>query len=216
MTTGSSSTAPTRILLLRHAMTAAPDRFHGAESDIGLGPEGHQQARAAADALAQLRPDAVYSSGMRRARETAEPIARLCGVALGILPDLHERRMGSMSNATIAEVRTEVDQFIRRWGEGDLDAAHPGGESYREMLDRVLPPFLSLADRHCGETIVVVLHGVVIRVLITSLMESFTPADYHRIAIRHVAVNDLRYDDRGWRIAAMDHDAAALIDAVQP
>ncbi|WP_169980072.1 histidine phosphatase family protein [Tautonia rosea] len=211
MTAGSSSSNPTRILLLRHAKTAAPDRFHGAESDIGLGVEGHQQALAAAEALARLRPEAVYSSGMRRARETAEPIARSCGVEPGILPELHERRMGSMSNATIAEVRAEVDHFIRRWGEGDLDAAHPGGESYRAMRDRVVPPFSILAHRHRGETIVVVLHGVVIRVLITSLMESFSPADYHRIAIRHVAVNDLRYDDQGWTLVGTDHDPAALV-----
>jgi broad specificity phosphatase PhoE len=197
-------------------MTAAPDRFHGAESDIGLGPEGLDQALAAAEAIARLRPDAVYSSAMTRARETAGPIARACGVAPGIIPELHERRMGSMSNATIAEVRAEVDAFIKRWGEGDLDAAHPGGESYRELRDRVVPPFRALADRHRGETIVVVLHGVVIRVLITSLFESFTPGDYHRIAIRHVAVNDLRYDGQGWTIAAMDHDAAALVTPDRP
>ncbi|MEW4568459.1 histidine phosphatase family protein [Tautonia sp. JC769] len=210
MTTGSPSMPATRILLLRHAMTAAPDRFHGAESDIGLGPQGFEQARAAAEAIARLRPDAVYSSGMTRARETAGPIARSCGVTLGIVPELHERRMGSMSNATIAEVRAEVDTFIKRWGEGDLDAAHPGGESYRELRDRVVPPFRELADRHRGETVVVVLHGVVIRVLITSLFEAFSPADYHRIAIRHVAVNDLRHDDRGWTIAALDREAGAL------
>ncbi|WP_152052021.1 histidine phosphatase family protein [Tautonia marina] len=211
MTTGLPSSAPTRILLLRHAMTAAPDRFHGAESDIGLGPEGHRQALTAAEALARLRPHAVYSSGMRRARETAEPIAQRCGLAPGIIAELHERRMGSMSNATIAEVRAEVDQFIQRWGAGDIDAAHPGAESYRELRDRVVPPFQALAERHRGETIITVLHGVVIRVLITSLVESFSPADYHRIAIRHVAVNDLRYNDQGWRIAGMDRDAGALV-----
>lgn len=216
MTTGLPTSASTRILLLRHAMTAAPDRFHGAESDIGLGPEGYRQAQTAAEALARLRPNAVYSSGMRRARETAEPIAQMCGVAPGIVPELHERRMGSMSNATIAEVRTEVDHFIQRWGAGDLDAAHPGGESYRELRDRVVPPFQALAERHRGETIVIVLHGVVIRVLMTSLIESFSPADYHRIAIRHVAVNDLRYDDQGWTIAAMDDDPAALVATNHP
>jgi probable phosphoglycerate mutase len=202
---------PARILLLRHALTSAPDRFHGAESDIDLGPEGHRQARSAAGALARLRPGAVYCSGMRRARQTAGPIAEACGLEPVVVPELHERRMGPLSNAPIAEVRAEVERHILRWGEGDLDAAHPGGESYRALRDRVVPPFAGMAERHRGETVVVVLHGVVIRVLITALIESFSPGDYHRIAIRHVAVNDLRYDDRGWHAAALDLDADALI-----
>lgn len=195
-----------RVLLMRHAKTAAPDRFHGAESDIGLGAEGFEQARSAAEALTLVRPSAVYCSNMRRARETAEPIAAACRVPHGIVPALHERRMGTLSNAPITEVRDEVDRHIQRWAEGDLDASHPGGESYREMRERVVTPFVELAERHRGESIVVVVHGVVIRVLITALVEGFSPGDYHQIAIRHVAVNDLRRGDPGWTVAALDQD----------
>ena len=193
-------------------MTAAPDRLHGAESDIGLGPEGHRQALSAAQALSLLRPEAVYCSGMKRARQTAEPIASACGLDPRIIPELHERRMGSLSNVPILEVCSEVDRHILRWAEGDLDASHPGGESYRAMRDRVVPPFAELANRHRGETIVVVAHGVVIRVLITTLVETFSPGDYHRIAIRHVAVNDLRHNALGWSIAAMDRDPINMVD----
>ncbi len=52
----------TRILLLRHAETSAPDLFHGAESDIGLGERGHLQAETVAQTLAALGPDALYCS----------------------------------------------------------------------------------------------------------------------------------------------------------
>lgn len=117
---------PTRVLLLRHAQTAVPDRFHGAESDVELGAEGHRQAQVAAESLSALHPDAVYCSGMRRARESASPIAEACGLEPIIIPELHERRMGPMSNASIAEVRELVDHHIRRWGVGELDAAHEG------------------------------------------------------------------------------------------
>jgi broad specificity phosphatase PhoE len=212
MTIGSEIDDPrsTRVLLLRHALTAAPDRFHGAESDVGLGPEGHLQAREAAGGLASLRPEAVYCSGMRRARETATPIASACGLEPVIVPELHERRMGTLSGAPIAEVRDQVDAHIRRWGAGDLDASHEGGESYLGLRDRVVPPFVALAGRHPGGTLVAVLHGVVIRVLISALIDEFTPADYHRIGIRHVAVNDLRYSGGRWTVAGLDRDAADL------
>src|SRR5215218_4116843 len=91
------TSSETRVLLLRHAETSAPDRFHGAESDIGLGPAGQLQAEAAAQALRSFRPEALYCSAMRRARETAEPIARACGLVPQVVAALHERRMGPLS-----------------------------------------------------------------------------------------------------------------------
>ena len=65
----------TRLLLLRHAETAAPDLFHGSESDVDLGPRGLDQARRVAGRLAEIGPDAIYSSDMRRAIATARVIA---------------------------------------------------------------------------------------------------------------------------------------------
>src|SRR5690606_32259299 len=93
----------TRVLLLRHAETSAPDRFHGAESDIGLGDRGFRQAEAVAAWLAREGPTAVYSSAMRRALQTARPIAAATGAELCIEPDLHERRMGPLSGLTREE-----------------------------------------------------------------------------------------------------------------
>src|SRR3954447_24714101 len=87
----------TRVLLLRHAETSAPDRFHGAESDVGLGPAGHLQAEAVARSLQSLHPAALYCSAMRRAVETADPIARACGLVPQVVEALHERRMGPLS-----------------------------------------------------------------------------------------------------------------------
>ena len=75
-------TTTTRVLLLRHAETAAPDRFHGAESDIGLGERGRGQAEAGgARRWRNVTPTALYSSPMLRARQTAEPIGMECGSA---------------------------------------------------------------------------------------------------------------------------------------
>src|SRR5271154_633843 len=88
---------PTRVLLLRHAESADPSVFHGAESDIGLSARGRRQATAVARVLTELHPDHVVSSAMTRALETARPIAAACGVKVRVEPDLHERRVGSLS-----------------------------------------------------------------------------------------------------------------------
>src|SRR5947209_11555224 len=83
---------PDRVLLRRHAETANPLIFHGAESDVGLSERGRAQAEAVAPVLAAFGPGAVVSSAMRRALDTAGPIARACGLAVRVEPDLHERR----------------------------------------------------------------------------------------------------------------------------
>src|SRR5262245_59116048 len=87
----------TRVLLLRHAESANHAVFHGAQSDIGLSERGHSQARRVAAYLAGLRPDVIVSSGMRRALDTAGPIATASGKEVHIEPLLHERRVGVMS-----------------------------------------------------------------------------------------------------------------------
>ncbi len=199
MPPGNSPFAESRILLLRHAKTSAPDRFHGAESDIPLGPAGQQQAVMVARSLAQQKPTAIYSSNLLRARETAAPIALVCGLPLQIVVELHERKMGDLSGTLIAESQAKVDQTRQRWEAGNLDASHSGAESYAEIRDRVVPALRRIANSHRGETVIVVAHGVVIKVLVTTLLPTHSPADYDRVAIDHVAINDLRYDGVWWR-----------------
>ncbi len=118
--------AAARVLLLRHAETAAPGQFHGAESDVGLGPRGFEQAEAAAPAIARHRPAAVYSSAMLRARQTAGPIARACGLEVVAVPALHERRMGPLSGLPMAEGWDAYTAAMAAWKAGDLDAATRG------------------------------------------------------------------------------------------
>ena len=195
-------TAPTitRVLLLRHAETAAPDRFHGAESDIGLGDRGRRRAEAAAPAIATLGPVALYCSEMLRARQTAGPIGIARGLEPLVVPDLHERRMGPLSGQALAEGWDAYTRAMDRWKLGDLDATHEGGESYAQIRDRVVPAFVGLAGHHLGGTIVVVAYGVVIRVLLSTLLEGRGPEDFDRFGIDFVAVNDLRFDGRDWRM----------------
>lgn len=201
---------PTRVLLLRHAETAAPDRFHGAESDVPLGEVGVRQAFQAARSLALQSPTAVYGSALLRSRQTADAIARACGLETRIEPDLHERRMGPVSGQPVSDHRDQIQQTWARWEAGDLDATHQEAESYAQIRDRVAPILRRIGEGHPGETVVVVGHGMVIRVLITSCVQGFTARDLGRIAMRNVAVNDLRGARGVWTAHALDLDAESL------
>ena len=97
----------------------------------------------------------------------------------------------------------------RRWIAGDLEHTHPGGESYADIRRRVIPIFEELVARHHGETIIVVAHGVVIRVILTSLVDGFQPADFDRIAIDFASINDLAVDGTRWTAGPLNHLVAA-------
>ena len=197
----------TRVLLLRHAETAAPGQFHGAESDIGLGPRGFEQARAAAPAIASHRPSTIYSSAMLRARQTAEAIAQACGLGVVAIPELHERRMGALSGMPMAQGWDAYTAAMTAWKLGDLDAAHEGGESFSQIRARVVPALEALARRHPGETVVVVAHGVVIRVLLSCCLDG-GPARFDEFGIDFVAVNDLAFDGQSWRAITLNGQPA--------
>jgi probable phosphoglycerate mutase len=167
----------TRVLLLRHAETAAPHLFHGAESDIGLSERGRKEAEAIGPILAAERPVVVVSSAMRRAVETAEPIARSCGVELLIEPHLHERRIGKLCGLHYDDQDGPWAETLRRWQAGETGFATEGAESFDAVRDRVMPTWLQLAERFAGRTCVVVAHGAVIKILLLSIDFGLTSWD---------------------------------------
>ena len=175
MTTTGNAPQGTRILLARHAETSAPDRFHGAESDIDLSARGHQQAEQLGRWLKDADPNGALLLGDAGAVDTAAPIGRACGLEPVVIAALHERRIGPLSGVSREEGWATYAETKQRWIAGELEVAHPGGESFADIRRRVGPILEDLAARHRGETIVVVAHGVVIRVALTSLLAGFTP-----------------------------------------
>lgn len=194
----------TTIWLARHAETAEPTMFHGAESDVELGEHGRRQAAAAAGWFAPLRPGAVVSSGMIRARDTAAAIAAACSVPHLIEPLLHERRVGSLSRTPRAEADRIWDHTIERWLAGETSFAHPGMESFDELRDRTLPAFNRVVAAHPGGRVVVVAHGVVCKVLLLSILHGYGPADWVTIGrIPNLAVSELVPDGSKWRASQL-------------
>ena len=194
---------PTRLVLLRHAETAAPDQFHGAESDVDLGPRGVEQARLAAPGVALVEPVAIYSSAMLRARRTAAILGEPIGLEPVAVPTLHERRMGSLSGRPMADGWDAYIAAMTAWKAGDLTAAHAGGESFESIRDRVLPTLEELVQRHAGETVVVVAHGVVIRVALACWLDG-GPSRLDRFGIDFVTPNDLTWDGQTWRASTLN------------
>jgi broad specificity phosphatase PhoE len=194
----------TTIWLARHAETAVPAVFHGAESDVGLSDLGRRQAAAAADWFRHFTPSAVVSSAMLRARDTAAPIAAACGVPHTIEVELHERRIGPMSGTAYSFDTGPWPETIRRWTAGDLTYSTLGAESFADLRDRAVPAFDRVTERFRGGRVVLISHGVVCKVLLLSLLPGYTPADWERLGrVANLAVTELRATSEGWAAARL-------------
>jgi len=195
----------TRVWLLRHGETAQPAVFHGAESDIGLSERGQRQARAVAPLLAAQRPAGIVSSAMRRAVQTATPVAEGCGLPLRIEPDLHERRVGALSGTPFHAGNPSWSETLRAWMAGQTGYAPPGAESFDDIRRRVLPVWQRLAEEFAGRSLVVIAHGVVCKVLLMSLDTGLTPGDWQRIGpIRNVALHEMVGAGSSWRLLRLN------------
>ncbi|MUL43559.1 bifunctional RNase H/acid phosphatase [Streptomonospora sp. PA3] len=159
-------TAPTRLVLLRHGETplSVERRFAGV-GDIGLTGTGHAQARAAARHLASAGIDAVVSSPLRRARETAEPIAAELSLPVEVAEGLREADFGAWEGMTFGEVRSSRPGELERWL-ADTSAAPEGGESFAAAAERVAEARDKLLARHAGRTVLVVSHVTPIKILL--------------------------------------------------
>jgi probable phosphoglycerate mutase len=195
----------TRVLLLRHAESADPSVFHGAESDVGLSARGQRQAAAVAPVLADYRPDVIISSAMRRAVQTATPIAAACQLGLHLEPELHERRVGALSGTTFHKNEGIWPDTLRRWLEGDTGFAPPGAESFDAIRQRVVPVWRRLTRKHAGQTLIIVAHGVVCRVLLLSLLPGMKPSDWPQLGpMKNVGINDLRLIGEAWQATSLN------------
>jgi broad specificity phosphatase PhoE len=143
----------TTILLARHGETDwNVDRRVQGHSDTPLNDMGRAQARRLAEELSKERIDAVYSSDLVRAHETALIVAEQRGLEVTAIRDLRERHFGTWEGLTDQEIYERFPQVHdgAPWGDA---------ETQEEMADRVVGALLRIARAHPDERVLVVSHG---------------------------------------------------------
>lgn len=152
----------TILLLARHGESDwnREVRWQG-HADRPLTERGREQALALAERLDRVPLDSVYSSDLRRARDTARAVASRQGLGVCVVPELREVDVGAWSGLTRAEAAERFPDGHQRWQTGT--AGWDDGESYERMSDRVLAALRGIAGSHPGGRILVVSHGGPIR-----------------------------------------------------
>lgn len=143
----------------------AAGRFGGRRA-APLSPRGHAQAKALSRWFADTQVDVVVSSGLARARETAEVVASELGLAAAVRPDWEEASYGNWEGLTFKEAARREPAAVRAWMRAPLTASPPGGESFQDVYERVARAATALYEEYRGRTIVLVTHSGPVRALV--------------------------------------------------
>ena len=175
-------TDPVRLYLVRHGQARADDGSYG--HDTPLSPLGRRQAEAVAGALADVSLAAVYASPMRRARETAEPLARVTGLDLQLDDRLTEFEIADW--APDAE-DSQMDAIWRPEHTGV-----PGGETLAAFAERVGGACEDIVAPHAGEAIAIVSHsGATDGILRWAMSIPIDSAWFHEFDFPNAAIVEL-------------------------
>ena len=187
--------------LVRHGETQwnAERRVQG-HTDVPLHDGGREQALRTGQRLADTRFGAVYSSDLIRARETAEIIVAASNT--GPYEIVFDERLREVSFGKLeGKTWTEMDGVdgVREavQNERDLDFAPPGGESYREMLDRLGAFAEMIKERHANDDVLVVGHGAAFRALAVRLLGLPDETFWSLSGLRSASISRVRRRDDG-------------------
>jgi probable phosphoglycerate mutase len=194
---------PTRLVLVRHAVTAQTGPLlSGRLPGIDLSEKGIGQAEATAQRLAKLPVAHVYASPIERTTQTAKRIAAHHGLDVEPLPGVIEADYGDWTGGKIAEL-AKTDEW-RVVQVAPSRARFPNGETIREMQSRMVGTLDDLVLKHPHETVVVVSHADPIKSAIAHYTgmhldlfqrvnvspASVTVFDFHKYGVMMVKCND--------------------------
>jgi broad specificity phosphatase PhoE len=164
---------PDQLYLVRHGETHSnrERRFQG-QLDVPLSPAGHEQAVALGRWLADrpARFDALYSSDLRRAAQTAETVGAHLGLTPILTPALREIDCGEWQGLTGAEIEARFPGGLQTWHDQVDTFCLPGGESVRDLERRIVAFYQDTVTQYRGDAVVLISHGLSLSVLIAALL----------------------------------------------
>lgn len=166
-------TVTARLALTRHGETVWHDtnRYAGGGSDIDLTALGQRQAEALARWCRGYAPDAVISSPVRRAVETARLSAAASGVGLQLMDDLREVDFGVAEGRTVDELMSVDADVVHRFRADPVAHPFPGSEPPEQAATRAAQALRTIAAQYNGGRVLVVAHNTLLRLGMCALLD---------------------------------------------
>lgn len=186
-----------RLILVRHGETAwnKENRVLG-HTEIDLNEKGRKQAERLALALKDEKVAAIYSSPLRRARETADEIARFHHLEVVTDDALKELDAGELDGLTFQEMMERYGEFLKEWMKGLPSLKMPGGESIAELQQRAWPAVERIVSDHPDGVVTLVNHSFAI-VSIVSKALGMSLANFRRLRLNIASITIINFGKRG-------------------
>ncbi len=209
-----SGPKPTTILLVRHGQTPTTGKvLPGRAKGLHLADQGREQAEIAAARIAELPSvQAVYSSPLERAKETATPISKALGLRTVVDRGLFECDFGDWTGAELSKLMKLPEwQTVQR---APSTFRFPNGESFTEMQTRMVGTLDRLRQSHPGGTIVCVSHADTIKAAVAHALGTHIDL-FQRIVISPASVSALTWHAGGPIVLAVNSTGRPLAE-LQP
>jgi alpha-ribazole phosphatase len=191
------------IYLLRHGtVKGSEQRLFIGGTDTPLAEKGRQQARDWRRLFHEIEFETVYCSDLKRSEETARIIAGDNQVSIRVVQEFREICLGQWEGLSMDFVRRRFPEQWRRRGENLADYPPPGGESFREFQNRVVPAFEAVAGQLRGHGFIIA-HAGVNRVILSHLLGMPLP-NLFRLSQDYAALNIIEYGIKLSRVLALN------------
>jgi alpha-ribazole phosphatase len=203
-TNSSTWIAPTRLIIVRHGHTEATanGRFCG-RLDVPLSASGLQQARDVARWLKGVQLAAIYTSPLKRTRDTAEVIAGWRKLPVTPLDDLTEIDFGDFDGLTFEEARQRSPQLYEVYLAAPTAIQFPSGESLSQLKRRVSRAIELITRTHSGKIVLLVAHAGVNRLVIAEAL-GLPLEQLFRLDQRPAAINVVDYFEHSTVVRLMN------------
>ncbi len=193
-----------RVLLVRHGQTDWNEEgvFRG-RVDIGLNSRGRQQADIIGQRLRKVRLDAVYSSPLSRAVETAERIVSFHGKKVQLCDELVDIDFGRWQGLKQTDVRTRYPEVYRVWETAPQKVRIPEAETLDDVQARLLTGLKKIAHIHPDGTVVLVSHGLTNKVLVCAIL-GLDNSHFWKVKQDNGAVNIFKYTEHSSKLFLMN------------
>jgi phosphoserine phosphatase len=204
-----------KILLTRHGHVEGihPPRFRGREP-LELTARGKSDAAAVADRIAGAwRPVKIYTSPMGRCVATGAAIASATGAPTEICADLNDIDYGAWQFKTFDAAKTADPTLFAAWFAAPQLVRFPDGESLQDLAARAANVLRLMLEKHRDDTIVLVGHDSVNRVLLLQCLD-LPPQAYWRIAQEPCCLNEI--DLQGGKVGIVRINETYHLDVLAP
>src|ERR1700731_3700685 len=198
----------TVILLVRHGHVEGikPERFRG-RADLVLTETGQRQAELLARRIAlQWSPSSIYTSPLQRCVATGAAVARACGIPSEPLSGLNDIDYGAWQSRTYDDARASDPGFFETWLTTPHLVRFPNGESLQDVATRTASVLRFVLSRDAADTLVLVGHDSVNRVILTQILDMPLSA-YWRFAQSPCCINEIEVTGRSFQLRRMNDTA---------